>query len=503
MTQAQVQRGEEEGEYAPDSPMADFLDTNLANDTKYQYTQRLKIFFDSLQLHGNLDKQSREFLAQARKDRVWAQEGLKYFIRAEKKRAEEGEIAESTIRNFYKPVRLFCNIHDIELSWKKITSTIPTGRKFANDRAPTVEEIQRLIEYPDRRIKPLVLTMCSSGIRLGAWEYLKWKHIEPIRRVIDGGDNDGIRLGASTWEYLKWNHIEPIRDRMVVAAKITVYAGENEQYFSFITSEAFEALQEWMDFRRTSGEDINGESWLMRTVWDTTTTPKRSTIRSPAKMSEGAIKMLVGRALRSEGLRTALDMKVTRRYEFKSNHGFRKFFQTNAEPKMKSLDVMTLMGQDTGLAASYNKPTVEMLLVEYLKAVDNLTIDKTRTNQQQQEEKMASFAKNQQALAVDMQAKEQEIEGLRKQTQILSEQLVDVIEQQQQDAKSFDRKFEELLKIVDTRFHQDDATAFISGEISKMMPRRLTVAEFQKCRKFVEQLRNSRSSDNEEEEDID
>jgi Lactate racemase N-terminal domain len=131
-----------------------------------------------------------------------------------------------------------------------------------------VEEIQRLIEYPDRRIKPLVLTMCSSGIRLGAWEYLKWNHIEPIRRVIDGEDNDrsGIRRGASTWEYLKWNHIEPIRDRMVVAAKITVYAGENEQYFSFIASEAFEALQEWMDFRRTSGEDINGESWLMRTV---------------------------------------------------------------------------------------------------------------------------------------------------------------------------------------------------------------------------------------------
>lgn len=28
-----------------------------------------------------------------------------------------------------------------------------------------------------------MLTTCSSGIRVGAWEYLKWKHIEPIRRV--------------------------------------------------------------------------------------------------------------------------------------------------------------------------------------------------------------------------------------------------------------------------------------------------------------------------------
>ena len=37
------------------------------------------------------------------------------------------------------------------------------------------------IEYPDRRIKPIVYTMISSGIRLGAWDYLKWKHIIPIK----------------------------------------------------------------------------------------------------------------------------------------------------------------------------------------------------------------------------------------------------------------------------------------------------------------------------------
>ena len=72
-------------------------------------------------------------------------------------------------------------------------------------------------------------------------------------------------------------------------------------------------------------------------------------------MSTEAIRALVKRALKSQGLRTTL---IARRHEFKANHGFRKSFQTNVEPKTKSLDVMTLMGQDTGLAASYNKPTV-------------------------------------------------------------------------------------------------------------------------------------------------
>lgn len=189
-------------EFPLDSPMIDFLDTDLSPATQYHYIQLLKRFFESLGLNGSLDTQSREFLKRAKNDREWAQNGLKFFIRTQKERANQGELSEATICNFYKPVRLFCDIHDIELSWKKITNTIPTGRKFANDRAPTVDEIKKLIEYPDRRIKPIALTFCSSGIRLGAWDYLKWKHIVPMRK-----------------------------DNKIVAAKIVVYAGENEQYY--------------------------------------------------------------------------------------------------------------------------------------------------------------------------------------------------------------------------------------------------------------------------------
>ncbi|HYA85406.1 MAG TPA: hypothetical protein VEH06_18470 [Candidatus Bathyarchaeia archaeon] len=259
---------------------------------------------------------------------------MRDFIRTKKEKVDDGELAGASVRSFYKPVKLFCIVHDIELAWKKIAMIMPESRRFANDRAPTHEEIEIIIKYPDRRIKPLVLTTCSSGIRVGAWEYLKWKHIEPIRR-----------------------------DDRIVAAKIIVYAGENEQYFSFITPEAFQALQEWMDYRKRNGEDINGESWLMRTLWDTTASVPDA--KSPIKMTTEAVRALVKRALKSQGLRTTL---VAHRHEFKANHGFRKFFQTNAEPKMKSLDVMTLMGQSTGLAQSYNKPTVDMLLTEYLKA---------------------------------------------------------------------------------------------------------------------------------------
>jgi hypothetical protein len=43
-------------------------------------------------------------------------------------------------------------MNDLTLSWKKIVRGLPYGRKSANDRAPTVEELQKLIEYPDREL---------------------------------------------------------------------------------------------------------------------------------------------------------------------------------------------------------------------------------------------------------------------------------------------------------------------------------------------------------------
>jgi integrase len=79
--------------------------------------------------------------------------------------------------------------------------------------------------------------MISSGIRVGAFETLRWKHIVPIK---DGNEN-------------------------IVAAKMTIYPGDKEEYFKFITPEAYKAVKEWMDFRQSFGEKINRDSWVIET----------------------------------------------------------------------------------------------------------------------------------------------------------------------------------------------------------------------------------------------
>jgi len=78
------------------------------------------------------------------------------------------EITGATARNYLKSIKLFFEMADIPIAWKKITRGLPRGKSYADDRIPTIEEIQKLLEYPDRRIKAIVYTMTSSGIRLGA-----------------------------------------------------------------------------------------------------------------------------------------------------------------------------------------------------------------------------------------------------------------------------------------------------------------------------------------------
>jgi hypothetical protein len=49
-------------------------------------------------------------------------------------------------------------MNDISISWKKITRGLPRCRRFAEDRAPTIEEIRHIVEFPDRRIKAVLLS---------------------------------------------------------------------------------------------------------------------------------------------------------------------------------------------------------------------------------------------------------------------------------------------------------------------------------------------------------
>ena len=140
-------------------------------------------FFEYLNIHHVDLEESFDILTQkARVDFNWFINTIFKYLQGHRGRVDRKEISSAPLRNYVKPIRLYCEQMEFPIPWKKIMRGMPKGRRYANDRAPSLEEIKKLLAYPDRRIRPILYTMTSSGIRLSAWDYLKWKHIVPISR---------------------------------------------------------------------------------------------------------------------------------------------------------------------------------------------------------------------------------------------------------------------------------------------------------------------------------
>jgi len=153
-----------------ENPLQMFLYALRAPESKRQYPRRLKVFLDylankaELKTNSSLEELAKEFLIKTKENPKWANSQLMQFILFQRNRAETGEIVVTTIRNYLKATKLFMEMNcDVPLvNWKRIIKGLPSPKNTANDRAPTLEEIKKLIEYPDRRIKPIILSMVSG-----------------------------------------------------------------------------------------------------------------------------------------------------------------------------------------------------------------------------------------------------------------------------------------------------------------------------------------------------
>jgi hypothetical protein len=395
-----------------ENPLQMFLYALRAPESKRQYPRRLKVFLDYLTNKGELrtdvlEDQCKQFMIKTKENSKWANNQLMEFVLFQKNRVEQRQIVAVTIRNYLKATKLFLEMNSDSplINWKRITKTLPVTRNASSDRAPSIPEVRTLIQYPDSRIKPIILCMVSGAFRISSWDFLKWKNVSPIKEE---------------------------KTNEVLAAKMIIYSGEPEEYYCFITPEAFETLSSWMLFRKNSGEDVTGESWLMRDLWSTTDFDsfKNSTlglVQYPRKLKSSGVKSLIERAMRAQGLAKPLLNGVKRR-EWKSGHGYRKLFKTKAEQVMKPAHVELLSGRCIGISQFYYKPTENEVLQDYLKAIPLLTINedihlKIENKQLREENKYGEYL-----IKRKLQERDKQIESLMKRqekTDSLIQSLID------------------------------------------------------------------------------
>ena len=159
----------------------------------------------------------------------------------------------------------------------------------------------------------------------------------------------------------------------MVGAKVIVYRGDREQYTTFVTSECYGVIQEYVAARRAAGENVTERSPVIRDAWDNNAYRKRRS-KDPSVASaitSKRIANMMGEFLKKISMRNGPE--ASGRYEFKQIHGFRKYFKTNAERTMKTLDVEKLMGH----AENYYKPSEDYLQEQYNAAAAHLVISES------------------------------------------------------------------------------------------------------------------------------
>lgn len=372
-------------------PLTSFFDGIRSSVTKSKYQARLGDFFRFCDMPGkNLNERARSFAVRA-KDGAWVERVVFDWIRVQKRRAEEKEISESTLPSYVKPIRLFCDMNDITVNWRKVYKTLPRGRTHAQDRAPDLEEVTKLLQYGDRRMKPMVLVMLSSGIRLGAW--------------------DGLRVGDLT---------QVRKEGKIVAARLVIYRGTPEEYVGFVTPEAYDAVVEYLDYRRQAGEEVTPSSPILRNLFYPDRGSRPSTFaKIVIPLRSGGVKRLMEDALWRTGLRKPLT-EGTRRHEFEGVHGLRKYFKTHAEQAMKPINVEILMGHSVGVSDSYYRPKEADILEDYLRAVPLLTVTDQWRRAVESEEKVKEQDDSTKGLVASLATQNQH---LQEQVKILAERL--------------------------------------------------------------------------------
>ena len=94
-----------------DDPMAVFSYALKSKHSKKKYPQRFKMFLRFLGYNGSLKDDAIDFLKKARENQEWVEDRLMQFISSQIDRVNRGEIAAVTIANYYKAVKLFCEMN--------------------------------------------------------------------------------------------------------------------------------------------------------------------------------------------------------------------------------------------------------------------------------------------------------------------------------------------------------------------------------------------------------
>jgi len=246
----------------------------LAEVSKEQYLNGIKQFL----VHSGQQPDGLVVKAK-RHPRAFEKEFVEFLDRKGK------ETSAATVALIRNSVKKLLDVNGVSgVDWVYINDCIPEKRRYGEDRAPTAEEIRRMVNAAELRTKCIILFLCSSGARMGAIPALRWGDFQEA-------EHDGQKL-----------------------ARVTIYRGEPERYETFVTPEAYQHLLEYRRYRENLGEEVTPQSFVFVNALNVDDfRPDR--VRG---VTTDVVKALLGRLQKQLRIRRVIsEGKNARRFEFK------------------------------------------------------------------------------------------------------------------------------------------------------------------------------------------
>jgi integrase len=261
---------------------------------------------------------------------------------------KERGVKAQTIGNQMTALRKFYWINEIDgIKWDRVRSFLGEAIRAVDDKAYTHEQIANLLKFADLRLKLVVLTQASTGMRIGGIVGLKWGDLEPINRY-------GIYA-------------------------FRVYRKTPAEYITFCTPECASVINEYMKYRERMGEEIKPDSPFLREQF----CEQDANNAKPATID--GVQALMMRGFVRAGMRPFRSGNENgKRYDNMLTHGFRKFAKKQMRRAgIDAINIEYLVGHKGGdlkmgisrLMMTYDPSEDTELLQDYMKAVNNLTID--------------------------------------------------------------------------------------------------------------------------------
>ena len=236
-------------------------------------------------------------------------------------------LAPSSVSSHVKAVKALFRINGLKLELPYNLS----NRTIYNDRAPTPEELQHILDIADLRLKVIVSTLALGGFRIGTLAKLQYRHVK--------------------------RDIEKMTVPIHVHVEAEITKGKYHDYDTFLGQEAADYLRTYLEVRRQGTHKIPPES-----IHDQSPLIRNQKARHPVPIDPSALHTLIHDLYLKGGL--IQNKPLGRLYELRA-HSIRKFFRT----QLASLNVQTdyieyMMGHTI---STYHD--IQMKGVEFLRGI--------------------------------------------------------------------------------------------------------------------------------------